>query len=108
FYRQLSDRGVITDFVFGNLISDIPSFSADHFIRNYQLPEGSYQRLLKFAENKGFPVQQKYAALSQPVIEGEMKALVGKYFFGNPVFFQVKNDYDPELIKTLEVLRTQP
>ncbi len=107
FYRQLSEKGVISDFVFSHLTNDIPSFSPDHFIKNYQLPKDSYNRLLKFAETKGVPVQREYAALSQPVIEGEMKALVGKYFFGNPVFFQVRNNYDPELIRTLEVLRDQ-
>src|SRR5690606_21023238 len=85
FYRQLNERGVISDFVFSNLIDDIPSFSPDHFIKNYQLPKDSYKRLLKFAETKGLPVERKFATLCQPVIEGEMKALVGKYFFGNPV-----------------------
>lgn len=107
FYRSLFEKGLITDFVFSNLIDEIPSFSAEHFITHYQLPKGCYRKFLRFAKARGVLIDNKASRLSQKLVESDMKALLGKYFFGGPVFFRIKNMTDPDLIKSLEVMRSQ-
>ncbi|SEN31975.1 C-terminal processing peptidase-3. Serine peptidase. MEROPS family S41A [bacterium A37T11] len=107
FYKKLLNQGIISDYVFENLVSEIPSFSSEHFIAHYKLPSNNYRRFLNFAQKRGIHVNNRTARLSKLLVESDMKALMGKYFFGTPSFYKIKNRTDPNLIRTIQVLRTE-
>jgi len=104
FYKDVQNNDLINKFVYNRLISSPPSFAIENFIEDYELPNNVIQQFIQFARSQGVFVSPGDVNLSRQQLEGDMKALLGRYFFGNDAWFKVRNTQDYLIERTLEIL----
>jgi carboxyl-terminal processing protease len=104
FYKEVVAKDLISRFVYNRLISIPPSFAVENFIEDYELPSATFQEFLRFVRNQGVFYTQQEVALSAKQLEGDMKALMGRYFFGNEAWYKVRNHTDYTIQRSLDVL----
>lgn len=91
FYLNLTDKQFISEFVYDHLIDQVPSYSSSHFIKEYAVPASVYSLFLREAKRKGFAFTWKESQESRKLIESDIKALLGRFFFGNETWLKLKN-----------------
>ena len=104
FYKDVQSNDLINKFVYNRLIASPPSFAIDNFIQDYELPNNVMQQFIQFARSQGVFVSPGDVNLSRQQLEGDMKALLGRYFFGNDAWFKVRNTQDYVIERALEIL----
>jgi len=105
FYKEVIAKDLISKFVYNHLISRPPSFAVENFIEDYHLSAASFQEFLRFARSQNVSYSQQEVNLSAKQLEEDMKALMGRYFFGNEAWFKVRNHDDYMIQRSLEILQ---
>jgi len=104
FYNQIQEKGLISKFVYNQMISTPPSFAIENYIQDYELPESTFAKFLQFVRDQGVFFSNGEVGISKKQLEGDIKALIGRYFFGNEAWFKVRNHQDYMIQRSLEVL----
>jgi len=104
FYHAIQDRDLIRNFIYHRLIDTPPSFAIENFIEDYEISNSIYRELIQFAREGDISFSIAESNLSRNLIESEMKAILGKYFFGDEAWFKVRNHQDPAIARSLQVL----
>lgn len=104
-YKEVIAKDLISKFVYNHLINTPPSFAVGNFIEDYQLPSSTFQEFLQFVRSQGVLFSPPEIKLSTKQLENDIKALMGRYFFGNEAWFKVRNHNDYMIQRSLEVLK---
>lgn len=104
FYHTVQERDLIRNFIYHRLIDTPPSFAIENFIEDYDISNAVYREFIQFARKEDVSFSITESNLSRDIIEGDMKAILGKYFFGNEAWFKVRNHQDPNILRSLQVL----
>lgn len=104
FYLQLVDNKVINDFVYTYMVSSPPAYSVNKFISEYEIPPSVYSRFLKAARDKELLFTGKDADDCRSLVEADMKAMIGRYFFGDDAWLKIRNARDAVIIRSVEAL----
>lgn len=104
FYLTLVDNKLINDFVYTYMVSSPPSFSVKKFIEGYDIPASVYPHFLKIAKNKGLSFTEKESNDCSALVTADMKALIGRYFFGDEAWLKIKNARDGVISRSVEAL----
>ena len=104
FYNQIQENDLISKFVYNYMISTPPSFAVENYIQDYELPESTFAQFLQFVRDQGIFISNTDLGASKKQLLDDIKALVGRYFFGNEAWFKVRNHQDYMIQRSLEVL----
>lgn len=80
---------------------DIKSFQ-----NNFKLKEEDITAIIKLAEERKVPYNEKEFKISEHAIKARLKALVARSLFDNEAFFVMINDLNPALKKAIDVLQS--
>lgn len=106
FYRLISSKGVLNDFAFHYLVKNVSRFAnEDNLIHDFQLSNKEYEQIISMAELKGIKLRTQQFIQSKKEIETNLKALLGRYFFGQEGYYKVLNSGDRAIARSLEVLK---
>lgn len=104
FYHVVQEQDLIRNFIYHRMIDSPPSFAVENFIEDYEIPNTVYRDFIRFVREENVSVSLAESNLSRSIIEGDMKAILGKFFFGNEAWFKVRNHQDPTIMRSLQVL----
>lgn len=106
-YQDIFNRGLVHEFVYSRLVTGVPAFAIENFLRGYFLPEAEFEAFIDFVEEKGFELSGEEEALIQRRMTTEIEALLGRYYFGSDAYFKIKNRRDPIVAATLDYLNVK-
>lgn len=104
FYRSIQEQDLIRNFIYHQLIDTPPSFAVENFIEDYEISNSTYRDFLRFVREEEVSFSITESNMSRKLIENDMKAILGKYFFGNEAWFKVRNHQDANIARCLQVL----
>ncbi|GHE41027.1 S41 family peptidase [Sphingobacterium griseoflavum] len=104
FYQDLIQYSFIEQFVYTRFTKKLPAYSIDNFLQGYHLPDNEYHRFIDFVRAEGFLISDRKKNDLRRVIESDIEALVGRYYFGREAYFKVKNRSDAFVRRGLEFL----
>lgn len=104
FYLSLIDNKTINDYVYTHMINTPPSYSLSRFIDDYEIPHSIYPDFLKYVKNRELQFTKKESDGCRFLVYDDMKALMGRYFFGEEAWMKIKNTKDRVIAKSLETL----
>lgn len=93
-YQQLIRYGLVDQFVYGRFTKKLPAYSIDNFLTGYNLPDYEYHKFIDFVRAAGIVIPDRKKNDLREVIESDIEALVGRYYFGREAYFKVKNRSD--------------
>lgn len=103
-YQRLRKAGIIEEYVYGRLAQSVPTYSADHFLAKYRLPDEVYADFVGYTQARGIPLPQDESPAVQALVRTDIEALLGRFYFGSEVFFRVRNRSDEMLAVALDAL----
>ena len=106
FYQDLIQYSFIEQFVYTRFTKQTPAYSIENFLQGYHLPDNEYHAFIDFVRNEGFVISDRKKDELRDLIETDIEALVGRFYFGREAYFKVKNRNDSFVQKALEFLRT--
>jgi carboxyl-terminal processing protease len=110
YYNRLLDKQVLEDVLqkdlynnYSQLVEQYPD--ADAFVKNYKVPEQTWQRILLCADKKG--IRRHPGALNKYAdhIRNRYKSLMAQSLFDENAFYRVYVPYDNELQRALHAKR---
>lgn len=104
-FFNLSSKGIITDFTYKHFGPQARPASLDDFLEEFSVSESDLGKMRAFAVSKKIDVNTKEFIEARPAIILQIKALLGRYYFGEEGFYRVKNHSDKTVAKALDVLR---
>lgn len=104
FYQDLIQYSFIEQFVYARFTKQLPAYSIDNFLQGYHLPDNEYRRFIAFVRGEGFLISDRKTVDLRTVIESDIEALVGRFYFGREAYFKVKNRNDAFVRRALEFL----
>ncbi len=104
FYLDLVDSNLVSDYVYTYLVSKPPAYSLKSFISEYEIPASVYTHLLGIAKAKGLQFGKAESNDCRLLVEADMKAKIGRYYFGEEAWYKIKNTRDGVISRSVEVL----
>jgi len=101
-YREMIRHSFIEQFVYGRFTKQMLAYSIENFLQGYSLPDSEYHAFIAFARAAGLDISDQKKNDLRVLIETDIEALVGRYYFGREAYFKVKNRNDPFIEKALE------
>lgn len=105
FYQDLIRYSFIEQFVYTRFTKQAPAYSIENFLQGYHLPDNEYHAFIDFVREEGFVLSDRKKDELRDLIESDIEALVGRFYFGREAYFKVKNRNDNFVEKALEFLR---
>ena len=107
-YQELVKSSLIEQFVYTRFAKKLPAYSIENFLQGYNLPASEYNSFIQFLANKGINISPRKQEDLHDVIQSDIEALLGRYYFGREAYFKVKNRYDNFVIQALNQLMPKP
>lgn len=104
FYYQISDKGILQDYLFTHLVKNEKP-SKDDFLNYFKISEQQYSELVSASRFKGIKAGREVIDAARPILKQELKALLGRYYFGDEMFFKVLNSSDKTIQRSVEALK---
>ncbi len=104
FYQDLIQYSFIEQFVYARFTKKLPAYSIDNFLQGYHLPDNEYHRFIDFVRGEGFLISDRKKNDLRKVIESDIEALVGRFYFGREAYFKVKNRSDAFVRRALDFM----
>lgn len=105
YYRYVVEKGLINKFVYHELIGTPPAFSIEKFMEEYELPRSAYMRFTQDVDESLDQISFSQKRASEVLIEGDMRALLAKFYFGDEAWFKIKNADDRIVQRAIEEMR---
>lgn len=104
-YRDLVQSSLIEQFVYSRFARKLPAYSIENFLQGYTLPTSEYASFIRFLARRGLQLSPSKQRDLHDLIQSDIEALLGRYYFGREAYFKVKNRYDTFVTKALEELQ---
>lgn len=104
FYQDLIQYSFIEQFVYSRFTKKLPAYSIENFLQGYHLPDNEYRAFVEFVRSEGFVLSDQKSRQLRQLIESDIEALVGRYYFGREAYFKVKNRDDAFVKRSLEYI----
>ena len=105
FYWDLNSKGVLDEFLYKQLIRSIHPSNPQQLIRDFNLTDAQYQKLLGLAQSRSIKFDKQTSLVARKAVNTELKRLLSRFYFGNEGYYRVQNHDDPVIAKSLEVLK---
>jgi carboxyl-terminal processing protease len=93
-YKDLVQSSLIEQFVYSRFTKKLPAYSIENFLQGYNLPRTEYNSFIKFLTDRGWNISAGKQRDLHDLIQSDIEALLGRYYFGREAYFKVKNRYD--------------
>ncbi|MEJ5146316.1 carboxyl-terminal processing protease [Sphingobacterium sp. JUb78] len=93
-YREIYHSNSIQEFVYDRFTKKLPAYSIENFLSGYNLPDSEFNDFISFLLKKGIAVNKLEADRLHQIIQSDIEALVGRYYFGREAYFKIKNRKD--------------
>jgi len=93
-YRDLVQSNLIEQYVYSRFIEKLPAYSIENFLQGYELPSSEYNGFISFLRTKGINLSNQKQNDLHDLIQSDIEALLGRYYFGKEAYFKVKNRND--------------
>ena len=104
FYQDLIQYSFIEQFVYSRFTQKLPAYSIENFLQGYHLPDNEFRAFVDFVRAEGFILNNQKSRQLRELIESDIEALVGRYYFGREAYFKVKNRDDKFVKESLEYI----
>lgn len=104
-YQQITKSSYLDQFVYERFTKRLPAYSIENFLQGYNLPYSEYLAFVQFLNaNGGIALDQQQQRDLHDLIQTDIEALVGRYYFGREAYFKVKNRDDRFILKAMETI----
>ncbi|MGM1430972.1 S41 family peptidase [Sphingobacterium lactis] len=93
-YQDLMRSSMLEQFVYSRFTKKLPAYSIENFLQGYTLPASEYNGFMRFLADKGWRISPRKQQDLHDLIQSDIEALVGRYYFGREAYFKVKNRND--------------
>lgn len=104
FYKELSQSSLVEQFVYGRFTKQLPAYSIENFLQGYTLPSAEYDDFIEFLRDRGLVVSNRKKIDLHDLIQSDIEALLGRFYFGREAYFKVKNRYDAYVDEALRIV----
>ncbi|HLR00978.1 MAG TPA: S41 family peptidase [Sphingobacterium sp.] len=104
FYQEVVNSHIIEQFLYDRFARESPAYSLKNFLKGYHLPSQEYDAFVEFATERGYVFDAQKKRDLKDLIQTDMEALVGRFYFGRSAYFKVKNREDDYLKAAMKVL----
>lgn len=103
-YQQIVESSYIEQFVYERFTKQSPAYSIENFLQGYHLPKEEYDDFVQYIAERGIAIQGRKQQDLLELIQTDIEAIVGRYYFGRSAYFKVQNRTDDFVEKALAVL----
>src|SRR5690606_29270027 len=82
----------------------LPAYSIENFLQGYHLPPEEYHTFIHYLADKGIVVNERKRKDLLTLIQTDIEAIVGRYYFGREAYFKARNRTDDYIKEALTVL----
>ncbi|WP_400261769.1 S41 family peptidase [Sphingobacterium sp. SG20118] len=106
-YREIYHSNSIQEFVYDRFTKKLPAYSIENFLSGYNLPDAEFNDFITFLQTKAIAVNKLEADRLHQIIQSDIEALVGRYYFGREAYYKIKNRKDFFIVGALDALGIQ-
>lgn len=103
-YREIVESSFIEQFVYERFTKQSPAYSIENFLHGYHLPQQEYEEFIRYIAERGIVVNDRKQKDLLELIQTDIEAIVGRYYFGRGAYFKVKNRTDDYVERALQIL----
>ncbi|MBD1429555.1 S41 family peptidase [Sphingobacterium litopenaei] len=107
-YQEIIKSSYIEQFVYERFTKKLPAYSIENFLQGYRLPSEEYNTFIQYLKQRGVAISDRKKQDLLKLIQSDIEAIVGRYYFGREAYFKVKNRYDNYVDIGLQFLRPIP
>ncbi len=102
---NIQKSSYVENFVYERFTKLLPAYSLENFLQGYRLPQQEYDSFIDYLKDKGLVISDRKKRELLKLIQSDIEAIVGRYYFGREAYFKVKNRYDDYLDTALRILQ---
>ena len=103
-YQDIVKSSYLEQFVYERFTKQLPAYSIENFIQGYHLPQLEYDKFILYLKDRNIIVNERRSKELLTLIQSDIEAIVGRYYFGREAYFKVKNRKDEYVKKAIELL----
>lgn len=103
-YRDIVKSSYLEQFVYERFTKQLPAYSIENFIQGYHLPQMEYDKFIQYLKERNVVVNEKKSKDLLKLIQSDIEAIVGRYYFGREAYFKVKNRRDEFVARAITLL----
>ncbi len=104
-YQDIVKSSYLEQFVYERFTKQLPAYSIENFIQGYHLPQAEYDKFILYLKERDIIVNEKRSKDLLKLIQSDIEAIVGRYYFGREAYFKVKNRRDEYVRRAVELLQ---
>lgn len=104
-YQEVQRSSYIEQFVYERFTKVLPAYSLENFLQGYRMPQQEYDSFIAYLKQKGLAISDRKKRDLLKLIQSDIEAILGKYYFGREAYFKVKNRYDEYLDTAIKILQ---
>lgn len=104
-YQEILSSSYVEQFVYERFTRMLPAYSIENFLQGYRLPQQEYDAFIDYLNQRGLVISNRKKQDLLQLIQSDIEAIVGRYYFGREAYFKVKNRYDNYVEIGLMLLR---
>jgi carboxyl-terminal processing protease len=103
-YQQIAQSSYLEQFVYERFTKQLPAYSIENFLQGYHLPQQEYIAFLAYLKDRNIVIDDRKGRDLLELIQSDIEAIVGRYYFGREAYFKVKNRYDDYVEQAIRIL----
>ncbi|MFD2552808.1 S41 family peptidase [Sphingobacterium tabacisoli] len=103
-YQEIVKSSYLEQFVYERFTKKLPAYSIENFIQGYHLPQAEYDKFILYLKDRDIVVNERRSKDLLKLIQSDIEAIVGRYYFGREAYFKVKNRRDEYVRRAIELL----
>ncbi|MBL1410625.1 S41 family peptidase [Sphingobacterium faecale] len=103
-YQEIIKSNYLEQFVYERFTKQLPAYSIENFIQGYHLPQAEYNQFMLYLKDRDIVVNEQRSKDLLKLIQSDIEAIVGRYYFGREAYFKVKNRRDEYVRRAIELL----
>src|SRR5690606_12386685 len=103
-YQEILKSSYIEQFEYERFTKKQPAYSIENCIQGYRLPQQEYDTFIEYLKERGFEFNERKKKNLLKLIQSDIEAIVGRYYFDRQAYYRVKNRYDDYIDKALKVI----
>ncbi len=103
-YQEIVKSSYLEQFVYERFTKQLPAYSIENFIQGYHLPQAEYDKFILYLKDRDIVVNERRSKDLLKLIQSDIEAIVGRYYFGREAYFKVKNRRDEYVRRAIELL----
>ena len=109
FYRDIIRKGILNQFILTFVDNNREELQDKYptiieFKADFVVSDGFFQQLLDYSKNENLTPEEEELSLSGDQIRNLMKAYVARDLWGTNEFYQIINESDSKILKSLQIL----